>query len=83
MAPGGDGACWGWNPGGSVWAVWALEPNGASDQPRPGGMARFWGPSPQIAMRHANARCLAPNTGSAQYGERGVGRGEGGGVSWP
>jgi hypothetical protein len=33
MAPGGDGACWGRNPGGSVLVVWALHQTGPPSTP--------------------------------------------------
>jgi hypothetical protein len=33
--PGGDGACWGRIPGGSVWAVWALSQTGPQTRSAP------------------------------------------------
>jgi hypothetical protein len=48
MTPGGDGACWGRNPGGSVWAVWALSQTGPQTRS-----------APKRALRRTESRFLA------------------------
>jgi hypothetical protein len=62
--PGGDGACWGRNPGGSVWAAWAL----------------YQRPRPNALCVHGSATSRGPperrkchGRGSRVHGDRSLG----------